>query len=1374
MKKLTKGLRRDERPTDQPEGSWRDARNIVVYKQLGAQSVEDGVLDITPTAKTVDGINYNNFPVNKIVIGTIVTNLETVYFFGGTGLYDSEIGLLNKDGNYRTIIKDDITAHILNFNINYPIKGTSEYRYNNELIIGFNDNHNYPRVLNLNCIPFNVFPSGIVDPLNIDKARQLLQQFPNMQTPFIEAETNLKVVAGAGTLKSGVYYLSTSYELADGTSTFYNRVYNGVPIYVDATSNIFEKVGGAVAGLPTNKSIDVTFTNVDVNFKYLKLAYIYEQNGVSTAFFSSKVLIDNVPTVSMSITGGETTKVEIPIDEILVPNAVYTKAVGITHLQGRLYEANLEESNDINLQPIANELVVEWVREKQISLNNRVLNTYASGVLTDYGSYKDPTMVFFNKCFKDGECYALYLVGKLKNGLYTKAFHIPGREVTAGDRTALNGTDTEIDAIAATGIKKFQIKDTSNSSGQMGAWENEDEYYPLDVTGLAVHPDYANIPGIGVAPADRRVRHHVFPDLRSLKGYGENYQIPVASTSCNYAAAAPNNSPPTPNREYAICYYNFLPTFTGSNCFTVNPVDDVTRFEGFPKAGIFTLNFDFFNICPLSTFYDCLLQNSGISSDDYVAHGYADWEIRLNGVVVNTYSLDSINLGFSSNGFPCTPTTFTFAVTPGDQIDVRYIASVTTNNNAGGLAFQISNFVQCWRTGLTADFSTRQIDSKILGIKISNLSFPQDIVDDLDSWEIFYSKRSNNNIRVVAQDMIKDERYHNFDLLSTQAVAQAKYLKPQLNYNGTGSFTGLQLQDTLNTPNIENAYPTEEFKVINTFQYCGENTSIPQANANRALNVCIVAGVGQTTASYIQGLYGNTNTLTDICIYRKNMYAPFDTQELVATGYSFKVSVAGLQPVQKVFGGDTYINTFGFRLYINNTNNYMLTCGSASNIGLRFDEPSLTKYYYPKTAIATPSYYGYNRDYNCLNVFNTLVLNGTNGNCNTDKIITFHQRVIYSIVGGNETKFLNWRVFKVDDYYEMPKNKGVITSLLGVDRKLFIHHEYSLFLAEIKDSIATGTGDVYLKSSQLFDRPPIEVESINEGFGGNQSHFATIFCKLGYCFIDRNAKKVFIYNGELKEVSENGLYNFFKDHAQTTLEDVDNPYIGNGYMLAYDETYKRLLLTKNDPNYSFTLSFTGSSWIAFHDYIPNVLTYNRKGLVAVDNNNNKVFKHNNTATKAKYYDGTIKDSYIEVVFNPSPETSKVVRSVNWLSDTVDALGATSKDETITHLLIFNNTQCSGLIDLKQDKGIWFGTDARNIEDTWNFNDFRDLIKDKNLPFLDNKNQLIVSNINTSKAWFDKSLFIGKFVTVRFINDNINQKDLHIMGINVTLKKSDRI
>jgi hypothetical protein len=227
-------------------------------------------------------------------------------------------------------------------------------------------------------------------------------------------------------------------------------------------------------------------------------------------------------------------------------------------------------------------------------------------------------------------------------------------------------------------------------------------------------------------------------------------------------------------------------------------------------------------------------------------------------------------------------------------------------------------------------------------------------------------------------------------------------------------------------------------------------------------------------------------------------------------------------------------------------------------------------------------------------------------------------------------------------------------------------------------------------------------------------------------------------------------------------------------MMAFDETYNRLIITKKDSNYEFTLSFCNSVWISEHDYSPHSLVYNRSGLFAVDNNLNKLFKHNNPLNKCIYYDGQIKESYIDVVFNESPDITKTLRSVNWLSDTTKLDGTVLREETLTHIIVFNNSQCSGIIDLKANKNLWFGSDARNVEETWNFNDFRDLLKNNTLPILDNKNELILSNINNSKSWFDKSLFISKFVIIRFIKDNLTQNNLHIIGVNATFKKSDRV
>jgi hypothetical protein len=1372
MKKLLKGLRRDERPLDQPNGTWRAAKNKVVYNQFESISDEDGVLDITPVANG----HYYDFPIGKIVIGTIVTNIETIYFFASTNIGESEIGKVDKNNNYLPILKDSLTEIVLNFDINYPIKGTFETKYNDELIIAFSDYYNPPRILNTNCIPFRVLLDYTINPLDTEKAINSLQQFPNMKSPLIKADTDLRVFDGSGVLKSGTYYPIVSYELADGTNTFWCKIFNPIPLYVDAATQQFIKVGGSLGGIQTNKYIDITFTEVDTNFKYLRLGYIYKENGISRAFYSSKQPISS-STVQMTITGAEATLSEITLDEVLIPNAVYIKAKGITNLQGRLYEGNLEQEDSLNLQNIVNEITINWVKEKQISLNSRVLNTQSGGSITTYGSYKDPSLVFFDKSFKAGECYALYLVGKLKNGLYTEAFHIPGRDLTTSDRTPLNGTNAEIDAISLTGVKNFQLNDTTNSSGQMGAWENETEEYPLDISGN-IHPDYSNITGI--TPTNRKVRHHVFPDLRTLKGYGHNFQIPVSSATCTMVV----NSGGLYGNPDRFTLYPFFTNIVSGSCFSyTEDTDESTKISGFTSSGTLDLSFDFGDNGGTSTAIvdsnSCLLMTNTNAGDDCVSHLSIGWSLYFNGVIIADYTYEGVNTdtvgvpgGIQVNNFPVGIQHFILAVSPGDVINIHYKIGISTNNNSCGNAYNIGTHNGCFIRNHVATFSLRNVDTEVLGIQISNLNIPSNIADKLDSWEIFYAKRTQSNIRIAAQDMLKEGRYHNFDLISTKAVAQANYLKPQLEYNGV-SISG-ELQDTLNTPNIETAYPTEEYKVINVFQYCGENTSIPQNNANRAENIFIAGGVGDFTSNTIVSAYQNNNTLTDICIYRKNMYYPFDVQEIISTGYCFKVNTSGVQPIQKVFGGDTFINIFGFRDSTISTNNYLLSCESASNIGLRYDEPSLNKTYYPKYPIATPSYYKYNRDYNCLNDLIAIISHYTNGNCNTDKITKLHTRVIYSVVDANESKFLNWRVFKAGDYYEMPKNKGTIWSLLGVDRKLFIHHEYSLFVAEIKDSIGSGLDEVFIKSSNVFDRPPLEALSINEGYGGTQSHFAIIYCKLGYCFIDRNAKKVFIFNQQLKEISNEGLYNFFKSHGESLLPSIDNPYIGNGYMMAFDETYNRLIITKKDSNYEFTLSFCNSVWISEHDYSPHSLVYNRSGLFAVDNNLNKLFKHNNPLNKCIYYDGQIKESYIDVVFNESPDITKTLRSVNWLSDTTKLDGTVLREETLTHIIVFNNSQCSGIIDLKANKNLWFGSDARNVEETWNFNDFRDLLKNNTLPILDNKNELILSNINNSKSWFDKSLFISKFVIIRFIKDNLTQNNLHIIGVNATFKKSDRV
>ena len=110
MGKYVKGLFKDTAHIDQPEGSWRYARNVVVHPVDGAISNENGMDAVRPAEKPLpDGQwNIDTLPDGAIVIGTIeITDDKIILFLAFNTLhvddafiasgYNSEIGLFESE-----------------------------------------------------------------------------------------------------------------------------------------------------------------------------------------------------------------------------------------------------------------------------------------------------------------------------------------------------------------------------------------------------------------------------------------------------------------------------------------------------------------------------------------------------------------------------------------------------------------------------------------------------------------------------------------------------------------------------------------------------------------------------------------------------------------------------------------------------------------------------------------------------------------------------------------------------------------------------------------------------------------------------------------------------------------------------------------------------------------------------------------------------------------------------------------------------------------------------------------------------------------------------------------------------------------------------
>jgi hypothetical protein len=326
---------------------------------------------------------------------------------------------------------------------------------------------------------------------------------------------------------------------------------------------------------------------------------------------------------------------------------------------------------------------------------------------------------------------------------------------------------------------------------------------------------------------------------------------------------------------------------------------------------------------------------------------------------------------------------------------------------------------------------------------------------------------------------------------------------------------------------------------------------------------------------------------------------------------------------------------------------------------------------------------------------------------------------------------------------------------------------------------------LYIGKGDIFDRPPKEliVSGSSNAYAGCQSLWGGKTTKHGYIFWDMLAGKIFIFTGEIKEISSEGLKYFLEQNGQLSDKTIDNPFIDKGICIGYDEKENRVLFTKTDIVNSFTISysFNLNKWVCNHDYLPNGYYDNRTGDFALRSTGTNsggttfpaIYKMNIENKYGQYFTNTIFPSYIDVVIL----TKTLVKfiSVIWETEVYgNNFNVTERffDETITQIMCYDNYRCTGLIDLKNNKNI-VNDNLRRTLNTWMFNDIRDIVINKDNVILFEDGTINLANLNNNTLFFKKSKFIDNFIVVRLQYDNIAQKGIDIKGMTVTATKSER-
>lgn len=423
MGKLDKGLYVDCAEQDQPQGTYRFAKNIIEAELLNTIENEYGF-------KNLD----QHIPDGYTLIGVIPVRDAVVLF--STDNTASEIGLLTLPTPAYTQLLNDPD---LNFNTIAPIKGEYRKSIDGNRVISWIDDLNSPRILDIDNVA------------DVDSIADL-EVFPDITNPEL---TSPVINDNGGALETGSYIPITQYKNIDGTYTNWFVHDFTFQINDDAKSIAFNENDGAAPGTVSNKSISFNLENLDTNYQTISIGYLTSINNIVTAHKVTEVTVNS--TISVTLTGNESIE-DISIDEVLTSTANYNNAKAITQLAGRLYLGNLSAPELPDLQAIAMDIKVDYTR----TLVDVVSNT---------GSHKDTLL----PTFMPGEVYALYLGVELKKGGWG-FYHIPGRAAVAGDTTTVVNEGMT--------YKRFQVENRSDQAGAystMGYWENDGENYPDDV-----------------------------------------------------------------------------------------------------------------------------------------------------------------------------------------------------------------------------------------------------------------------------------------------------------------------------------------------------------------------------------------------------------------------------------------------------------------------------------------------------------------------------------------------------------------------------------------------------------------------------------------------------------------------------------------------------------------------------------------------------------------------------------------------------------------------------------------------------------------------------------------------------------------------------
>lgn len=1408
------GLDLDNSPHIAQDKSLRYAKNITIdnkgqsyFNERGFDFIGelDDILENHPTNRHIIPYIYSDANNHKYnIIGTIPTNVGVVLFcvvehWNNADKSDLQtndaIIYLNLDDNNPTVKRCLYsTSGAFGFSIDRPIHGDYIYNYKENLIVTFtegtDESANETRIINMTD-PFydgnNGDDTAIGYNITIDEVDSF-NLIPNVTYPELQLE-----VKDGGNLKTGAYQIAIKYRLDDGTYTNYSPLSTSLIV----CGNYEEDYA---LGIEINKNITISFRNSGIKYKHCRFAIVYITDEAQLSYETDDISINGVSTTH--IVSDVSYLSTISLDDIFIKNISYIRDNTLVNFNNRLIRGNVKT---LDYSKLDSEL-------KEFTENN-----------LDVQLSWNPSSSYINstrRYFKSGEVYVLYAGYYDYKGDLVNIHHIPWKA---------NNYDIEAYPVGSTNRNAHKIPYKSESISKIisPSWKS------LPDIGDAEQVDEIVKTGVGSEkPTIARNRYFTLYGVstghatvkakgRSLtKGKLKLPSLPLPyTTEDSEGGVNPSDyqvvvleitSESTDSQLIGVAC---SPTFAGDSLIpaginlttkvydATSVVKQIDSEESEVETGYYEISES--NLLASDSKY-VFIGNTINTKTNFVINldaketKYILIEARLSdkvdGSTAPTFNWLTQLYSTSSEWNP------TYTLSPNINIKANLAGKTDLINKyiSSIVYFFVEHNINNSRI-VTQGFAMRDTETNNFG---KNQTYKNPFGGDnarFYTFEYLYNKI--NSIRgklkplYFETDVLKFVK--NEELDDDIKVFPAKWKGEDFDgFNDNPNESGTRFLDAdINSLTIDTSRATKDVSL----EYINANIS-SQNNIAGDSYYRIEKGFDgfnkgtdneEWARGYIADLINNSETL----------YSDVNNQKLQIA--SNAINIKGSSEIITSLVGDTFIGYITLRATAPSSDYrygdaqakeldsnatvyrwiFTVPLESKFNILARFSVNNVDKSfkYHDKRGNELREFY--QLSYQVDNFINSSVGKGYSPVYNENGIETFTYfeeipgtqdhpyRIIRSQLQNAENANLNWRLFRSDDYKDMPFNRGEIIALKTDNKNLYIQQTYGLHLLQLRDTLSnTDEGTSYLGTADIFNMEPQEVTYSPSGYIGCQSYFDTHVNVIGYFVIDAVHRRIFNINGD--KVSNMTALNALKWFDGNLVKDVVNPFKNNGRIWAFNEDTNILYLVQNVDNKQFTISFSpiANAWISFHDYNPIVGITNRNGLFWFDKHGIYAISKNNYGRFLKDDNNNqlVKESYIKFILNDNNSYNKLLNNIAW-KDRVDIVNnllptINEFEKTINAILVHNDDQCTGY-KLVKFNDIWYnGTTGVNKVNLWRFNNVNDI--HKQIPFMITDLVVDESALKRKAKWYDINKFICQYVyCIMKFNNSDNNRLWELIDVN---------